>query len=399
MMKLYNYPLRFLLYLEWILLSIVAFSEAVSIPLYQIPKIPILNLVCVAILGMMGLRLPTGKMLYKVAYTVGEIMLILLASFAGGIMLVPLLYIIIAIRNCFIFERRGTLIIGSLSLSLLLITINYRLQNLNIPANLEMRHRLEFTLLSLTLLFGLAWIFLSLLVKAILSERQSREKLAIANSQLRQYALRIEDIATLQERNRIAREIHDSLGHSLTALNLQLETAIKLLKANPDRAEAFLSEAKKLGSTALKEVRQSVSSLRADPLEGKSLENAIASLAEDFQRTTNICPHCQIQIEYILPADVKNAIYRIVQESLTNICKYAAATEVRIEIITKLNNLYLTVKDNGKGFNLNQNSTGFGLQGMRERTLALGGWFEIDSTPGAGCKIIANFALPISNEK
>lgn len=398
-MKLYNYPIRFLIYLEWILLSTVAGSEALSLPLYKIPKVPILNLVCIVILGAMGLRLPSKKLFSKVAYTAGEIILVLLASFLGGIMLVPLLYIIIAIRNCFIFERKGTLIVGGISLTILIVTINYRWQSLNIPANLEMRQRLEFTMLSLTLLFGLAWIFLSLLVKAILSERQSREKLAIANSQLRQYALRIEDIATLQERNRIAREIHDSLGHSLTALNLQLETGIKLLKTNPDRAEAFLAEAKKLGSTALKEVRQSVSSLRADPLEGKSLEDAIASLLAEFQRTTNISPDYQINIEYILPSEVKNAIYRIVQESLTNICKYADATQVRIDIITELNHLYLTVKDDGKGFNSDRNITGFGLQGMRERTLALGGWFEIDSAPGHGCKIIASFPLPIADRE
>jgi signal transduction histidine kinase len=251
-------------------------------------------------------------------------------------------------------------------------------------------------LLSFAILFGLALVFLQLLVDAVLSERQSREKLAItndklerANAQLRQYALRIEDIATLQERNRIAREIHDSLGHSLTVLNLHLEAAWKLWNSDLDEATEFLVEAKQLGSTALNDVRQSVFALRSDPLESQSLEEAITSLSENFRRSTGVSPKSSITVSYPIPAEVKTVVYRIVQEALTNICKYAAATEVKIQICTTTD-LHLVITDNGKGFNFNQNTTGFGLQGMRERTLALGGKFEVVTFPASGCKIIVN---------
>jgi signal transduction histidine kinase len=237
-------------------------------------------------------------------------------------------------------------------------------------------------------------LFLQLLVNAILAERQSREQLALANAQLRQYALRIEDIATLQERNRIAREIHDSLGHALTVLNLHLEAALKLQQSDPEAATEFLADAKQLGSTALEEVRRSVAALRCDPLQGQTLADAIASLTDEFQRSTGISPQCHLEQQSALPPEVKTAVYRIVQEALTNIYKYAEASEVKVELTATASELHLIVADNGKGFDRDRNTTGFGLAGMRERTLALGGHFEIVTAPGAGCQIIATIPLP-----
>ncbi|PLZ98998.1 two-component sensor histidine kinase, partial [Fischerella thermalis CCMEE 5196] len=227
----------------------------------------------------------------------------------------------------------------------------------------------------------------------ILSERKSRDELAIANEKLRQYALKIENQATLEERNRIAREIHDSLGHSLTALNLQLETAQKLWQSNPEKAQTFLARAKELGSKALQDVRQSVSTMRSHPLQEQSLEQAIANLAENMQRTTGILPMLKINVAYPISAEISTPIYRIIQESFTNICKYAQATKVKLELTTTDTTLYLLVEDNGKGFDLGQNTTGFGQQSMRDRTLALGGKFNINSTPGSGCQIKVEIPL------
>jgi signal transduction histidine kinase len=244
------------------------------------------------------------------------------------------------------------------------------------------------------MLFILVLLFLQLLVDAVLSAHESGEKLAIANERLREYALRIEDLATLQERNRIAREIHDSLGHSLTIFNLHLEAALRLLPADIEEATELLKEAKQVGKTALREVRESVTALRADPLKGKILAEAIASLMADFQKSTNISPVANIQISRPIPDDVKIATYRILQEALTNICKYAEATEVKIDLKTQ-SNIELSIQDNGKGFNLAKNTTGFGLQGMRERTQALGGFCQIITAPSNGCKILISIPLRI----
>lgn len=390
--QIQNHPFRFLLYLEWILLVVAALSEASPYPFRRFPREPLLMIVTIAGFGLIGLRLPTGEQVTKILYTSLEIFLILLTVAAGGIRLFPLLYIVLVIRSCLIFQLPGRLIITGLSYSLFLFTL------LNWVEAFERRpllqERLRYLVWGYSLLFGLSLAFVLLLMNALLTERQSREKLTAAHEQLRQYALRIENQATLQERNRIARDIHDSLGHSLTALNVQLETAVKLLASDPKKAASFLVQAKRLGSTALQDVRHSVSAMRADPLQGKSLMDAIASLALEFQRSTNISPVCNILLGRALPPELNTVVYRIVQEALTNITKYAEATEVIIQLQALPTQLSLIIQDNGKGFEIKQNTTGFGLQGMRERTLAQGGQFEINSMPKSGCTITAKFPLP-----
>ncbi|NJO39448.1 MAG: response regulator [Cyanobacteria bacterium CRU_2_1] len=208
---------------------------------------------------------------------------------------------------------------------------------------------------------------------------------------------RIEEMATLEERNRIARDIHDSLGHALVALNIQIETTLTLWRDAPDRAYEFLVEAKQLGSEALKAVRQSVSDMRSDPLQGKLLEGAIATLTQEFHNTIGIEPECHIQLSRPLSHQLSTVIYRIVQEGLTNICKHANATAVTIQLQSDESGLQLILRDNGKGFRISENRTGFGLQGMQERIDAVGGHLEITSAPGAGCQIVASFPVGIKN--
>jgi signal transduction histidine kinase len=416
-----NYPIQIkkhpfpsLLYLEWILLAITALIAVIPPPLRRFrPKLPELTIcslfpdlsICnllpelsiysLILFALMGLRLPKSSQTSKVIYTVVEILLILITGLFGErfARLFPFLYIILVTRSCLIFNLPGRLFVTSLSFGLFLFTTQLKYQLFNLQASSQAQEKFRFLTLNWSLVFGLSLVFVLLMMNAVLSERHSREKLAIANEKLREYAMRIENQATLEERNRIAREIHDSLGHSLTALNLQLETALKLWQSNPGKAETFLATAKELGSKALNDVRQSVSTMRSNPLQEQSLERAIANLAENFHRSNGILPICQINLEYSLPPEINTAIYRITQESLTNITKYAYATEVKLELATIRGNLRLIIQDNGRGFDLGQNTTGFGLHSMRDRTLALGGDFNINSTPGSGCKITVNIPL------
>lgn len=391
-----NHPFRFLLYLEWVLLFLSVLTAAIPLP--TPPKLyynqPQLSILIIGVFGVMGLRLPAGKPLYKVLYTSLEILLIILTMNIGSraLRLFPFLHLILVTRSCLIFQLPGRLVATGLSFALFMWTLIRRLQS--ISAKIVAQEPIRLLPLGYVFLFGLCLVFLLLLISAVRSERQSREKLMVANEQLRQYALRIENQATLQERNRIAREIHDSLGHSLTALNLQLETALKLGQSNPVKAQAFLERSKQLGSKALSDVRHSVSALRTDPLQGRPIENAIASLAEEFHRSTSISPSCSMSLGRSLPAEVNTAVYRITQEALTNISKYADATEVKIQLKATPTNMRLSIEDNGRGFNFDQNTTGFGLQSMRDRTLALGGQFKIDSAPSSGCRITADIPLP-----
>jgi signal transduction histidine kinase len=357
--------------------------------------LPELSIYSLIVFALMGLKLPTGSNRNKIIYTITGILLILITGLFGErfARLFPFLYIILVTRSCLIFKLPGRLFVTSLSFTLFLFTTQLKYQMFNFQASPQAQERFRFLSLNWSLVFGLSLVFVLLMMNAVLSERHSREKLAIANEKLRQYAMQIENQATLEERNRIAREIHDSLGHSLTALNLQLETALKLWQSNPNKAETFLATAKELGSKALNDVRQSVSTMRSNPLQEQSLERAIASLAESFHRSNGILPIYQINLEYPLPPEINTAIYRITQESLTNISKYAYATEVKLELVTARGNLRLIIQDNGRGFDLGQNTTGFGLHSMRDRTLALGGEFNINSAPGSGCKITVNIPL------
>ncbi|WP_341526708.1 sensor histidine kinase [Nostoc sp. UHCC 0302] len=409
-----NHPFPSLLYLEWILLAITAFTAFLPAPLPRLrlkPSdlsictlftnlsictiFPDLSIYSLTLFALMGLRLPTNNHRNKIIYTAIEFILILITGLFGGrfARLFPFLYIILVTRSCLIFQLPGRLFVTILSFILSLFTTQLKYQLFNFQASPQAQERFRFFSLNWSLVFGLSLVFVLLMMNAVLSERQSREKLAIANEKLRQYAMQIENQATLEERNRIAREIHDSLGHSLTALNLQLETALKLWQSNPTKAQTFLARAKELGSKALKDVRQSVSTMRSNPLQEQSLEHAIAILSEDFHRSNGILLICQINLENPLPPEISTSIYRIIQESLTNISKHANATEVKLTLMSMRRSLKLIIQDNGRGFDLNQNTTGFGLQSMRDRTLALAGEFMINSNPGSGCQITVDIPL------
>jgi signal transduction histidine kinase len=387
----HNHPLRFLLHLEWGLLGIIAVIELLRFQ-YRSPHNPVFNLLYLGIFAIIGLRIPVQSVWQKVVYTTIELTLILATSSVGGLWLVILLYLIFVIRNCLMFQDATRTLITVSAFLVGIITLTSRWRGV-ISGQGLIGEKSEVLGLSVVFLLGLSLVFLQQLVHAALSERQNREKLAIANEQLRQYALQVEEIATLQERNRIAREIHDSLGHSLTAFNLHLEAALRLLDAEPTEAKELLTEAKQLSADALQEVRHSVSTLRTDPLWERDLESAIDTLIKDFQRSTNLIPTVKLVIPKAIHSSVKTAVYRILQEALTNICKYADATDVEVQLHVYSNELHLSVKDNGKGFLPSQTTSGFGLQGMRERTLALNGQFEIVSSPNQGCQILATFPI------
>lgn len=418
LLQLKTHPFRLLLYLEWILLVITILGELPweSIPYLgtllgessNTPKLLpyswLLNIFCIVGFGLMGLRLPRGTTVSKWLYTALELGIIWLVTALGSwriSFLSP--YLIVVIRSCLIFKPTGRLLATGLVFISFLLSLVISLKDL--PAiQLELAQPRPVTLnqiriwfiinsINTAFLFGLVLIFVLMLVNALLAERQSRQKLALAHDQLRQYALRIEDQATLQERNRIAREMHDSLGHALTAQSIQLENALLFCHSNPDKTQAFLSEARHLAAMALKEIRQSISTLRSDPLQGRNLESAVATLIDDFRKRTNIAPDCTICLARSVMAEVKTAIYRIVQEALTNISKHSDATQVTLQLQTTPEYLHLLIEDNGRGFNPEQNTTGFGLQGMRERTVALGGHFKLESEIETGCRITVDIPL------
>jgi signal transduction histidine kinase len=393
-----TYPsFRLLLYLEWLLLATAAFMEVLH-PFRSFWS-PLLRVGAIALFGLIGLRLPTVRLGRKLLFTALEFSLILLPIVCEGLSSRSsfLLFLVLLMRSCLIFRQPGQVTVLGLALVSYswLILSKPILREKVIPTVWEWR-------LSNVLLFGLTLVFALLLINALIAEREIREeleiahdKLAITNEQLRHYALRIEDQATLQERNRIAREIHDGLGHTLAAQTIQLNNALLFWKSEDEKALEFLKQAKKLGSEAFLEIRKSVSVLRSHPLQGLSLESAIDKLLQDFQRLRAIEVSKSIRLPVPLSQEMNTTLYRIVQESLTNIHKHSDATMVTVGLQQHAGQIHLSISDNGKGFDPAQNTTGFGMQGMRERVAAAGGQFAIYSESGNGCRI--SVSLPSQN--
>ncbi|MBW4589957.1 sensor histidine kinase [Aetokthonos hydrillicola Thurmond2011] len=386
---------RLLLYLEWLLLVTAAFME-VFFP-FELSWDLLLQILAITAFGLMGLKLPTSNLGAKLFYTAIEFGLMLLPAtkFDLSSRSVFLMCLVLVMRSSLIFPRAGQFTVLSLAF------LCHGTILLSKPIG-KYRVAVWDWRLSSLLLFSLTLLFALLLINALHAERQSREQLQkvyqeleITHDQLRNYALRIQDQATLQERNRIAREIHDGLGHTLAAQTIQINNALLFWQSNNDKALTFLKQAKQLGSEALLEIRRSVSVLRSNPLQGQTLESAIDKLLKDFQNTTGIKLESKIHLPLSLSTEANTTLYRIIQESLTNIYKHAHATTVIVELVPQVGMLELSIVDNGEGFNPIENTTGFGLQGMRERAAALGGKFQLHSQPGKGCRISVSF--PISN--
>jgi signal transduction histidine kinase len=243
-------PLPLLKVLERILIAIVAVVEIMVRLAYPTPVPMLSNLLGIAIFAALGWLVPQQH-LYKILYTAIEFGIVLLLVLGGKIPLFQMLLIAIVIRNSQRLEGFERLVVTVLAFSVSVGLQTYRLfVDRVLPIKLYSEQLMPLWIASI-LIHGLSILFLHLLVNAITTERKSSEALAFANDRLQKYALKIEELATLQERNRIAREIHDSLGHTLTVFNFHLEAAIRLFHSNPSKAEELLLDVKQLGNSAL----------------------------------------------------------------------------------------------------------------------------------------------------
>lgn len=240
---------------------------------------------------------------------------------------------------------------------------------------------------------GAAMVFTLVFTGVAVREQSSREeagRLAVelgeANQKLREYAVRAEDLATMEERNRLAREIHDSLGHYLTVINVQLGAAQAVLDQDPERAKLAMSRAQRLTQEGLDAVRQSVAALREAPLSNRSLVEAVRGLLDEV-RTGGVVTQMAV-LGRPRPAGAKEelTLFRAAQEGLTNVRKHARASRVTLTLDYETpGRVVLTVQDNGIG--AAQVDGGFGLLGLRERVQLLGGDIHIDTAPGRGLSL------------
>jgi len=221
------------------------------------------------------------------------------------------------------------------------------------------------------------------------------------NAQVRGFYSLITDISDrklaeaasiLEERNRMAREIHDTLAQSFTGILLQVGAATQVLADDLEATQAHLEMIDELARTGLAEARRSVTALRPQLLEDGSLDRALYRLVTQMRAANNTDLIYELKgTVYPLPAEVENNLLRIGQEAITNAIKYADASEIRIELVYENAQCILRIKDDGRGFGVGSISPvgGFGLLGMSERAENIGAQLMIQSQPGQGTEIIA----------
>jgi signal transduction histidine kinase len=220
------------------------------------------------------------------------------------------------------------------------------------------------------------------------------DELQAAHGQLQAMHAQARELAVTQERNRLAREIHDSLAHYLTVINVQLEAAEKLSSDDRNRADQAVRRARRLTLQCLQDVRQSVAALRAAAFDELSLPRALRALAEEFSVGTAVV----VDLDLALPDDVRLAperalaLYRAAQEGLTNVQRHARAGHVQLSLAQTNGMLALGIQDDGVGpvaelaGELAQDS-GFGLLGLRERVELLGGHVRFGRGPAGGGRL------------
>lgn len=224
----------------------------------------------------------------------------------------------------------------------------------------------------------------------VVREAAARQEAEAANAQLRRYALEVEELAATRERNRIAREIHDGLGHYLTAIAVQAEAAEALVATAPKRAAERIGRVVGLTRNALTDVRQSLDTLRQ--------EQPTTLLGPQLRALVGGVPDLAIALEvrgeeHPLPLTTTHALRRIVQEALTNVRKHAGVDAASVEVdFTERTRLRVVIRDQGRGLAALP-SSGLGLNGVRERLEALGGVLHIGPNGGRGVMLQAEVPL------
>lgn len=335
----------------------------------------------------LSLRRPRGGALLFFSVQIGLATLIYGLSERGRmpdlswlLLLPPVAYAV------FILEWRGIAVISTLMLAAMVLILS------------------RWHGLAAGLLGGLAFLFavvftLVFSMLAVQSEKARNEvqrlaaELADANLRLRQHAVQAEELSATRERNRIAREIHDSLGHFLTVANMQLQAAKALGPLDPARAQAATAQAEAFIQEGLRDIRQSVTSLRSSPLDNKPLAQALGELVAVSSSEKPAAEFSVLGAPRPLPAAVELSLYRAAQEGLTNARKHAQASQISVRLdYQAAHGVALSVQDDGVGARAAGEARGFGLRGLQERAQLLGGVLETRSTPPAG--FLLKFEVP-----
>jgi signal transduction histidine kinase len=226
------------------------------------------------------------------------------------------------------------------------------------------------------------------------SRRRQSAALDERNRKLAHYASVVEQLVITQERNRLARELHDTLAHSLTAIAVQIEAAQALSEAGDPAGQRLLGQALETTRGGLTEARRSLKALRAAPLDDLGLSLAIRDLAESVAARAGLklVLHIGSHLENVAP-EVEQCVYRVAQEAMTNVARHAKAASLQIVLARENGRLRLVVKDDGRGFDMTSvPDTRYGLQGLRERAESIGGILRVESEDDKGTTVTLEIA-------
>jgi signal transduction histidine kinase len=392
----FNHELfRKVFYFEWVLLIICGIAQLLVLhlapPDVTAPDLRV-SLIFLGIVGALSVLAPIkGSYWDRFCFLLLELMLITGATLAGLSRFLFPIFVVVVAKACLMLDRWGMLTMTFFAVlsSLFWGAFKMHLQNPHIlehgfsPAAVA-------TLLSGSFIAVYVAIVLFVLV-ALLTETQKAERHSRLEAE--RLSKEVEQLATELERSRIAREIHDSLGHTLTSLNIQLDIARKLQMREPERATEALSVAKELASQSLTDVRTALQSIRNDA--DFNFADAVNVLVNDVKHTTETMDvQLDMKVDNSLPTSVGYQVFRVIQECLTNVLKHANASLVTIQVAQSPEGLQLLVSDNGKGLETPQLSNGFGIRGMQERVQSMRGTVAINASPNKGTSI--DVKIPLS---
>ncbi len=227
--------------------------------------------------------------------------------------------------------------------------------------------------------------------------QQLAEDLEAANRQLADYAGEIEALTLANERERMARELHDTLAQGLAGLILQLEAAdLHLSSGRAERAQGIVQQAMGRARTTLAEARQVIDDLRSGERTPAALELTVRDEVARFSQATGIPCELSLSLPAELPAGIEDPVCRVVTEGLTNVARHASARRAWVKIAPADHQLEIEIGDDGRGFDPEQEARRpghYGLLGMRERARLAGGKLAVESTPGKGTRL--KLALPL----
>ncbi|MEM7331252.1 MAG: HAMP domain-containing sensor histidine kinase [Chloroflexota bacterium] len=197
------------------------------------------------------------------------------------------------------------------------------------------------------------------------------------------------ELTAVEERNKIARDLHDAAKQQIFAADMQLYAAENLIDNDPSRAKTHLQEARRLTKSIQSELSTLIAELRPAQLEGKGLFEAVRETAVAFQERNDIEVELRLAGEQELPLSVEQPLYRLLQEALSNIARHSQASRVIVHLSAEKDKIQLEINDNGIGFDRTQIKQGVGLQSMKERIEALSGTFTLHTLPTRGTTVTA----------